>query len=430
MNQSNQTTIIIGAGFTGLFAALHMRCKNYKPSITLIDSQDRFVFKPMLFDALTSELAENTVCPSYQELLQDTKINFIKDRVIDVDLNQKQITLASGDQYLYDQLVLSVGSVQGYMNTPGTPENVFPFRTREDMLRLKSQIQSCLSSAIENKDEQSRLAMLTFAIVGAGPTGVEMAATLGDLLPTWYAKLGGNIQEIKVVLINRAQTILSGDANAALKDVALAALKDRIIPVDLLLGAKVKGVYKDRLEHQGIDSEQIQSLKTQTVIWTAGTAAHPLIQLISKQIPAEHLNKNGLPFVSQTLQLLDYPEVFAAGDCVEVQQQAQPALAQIAYQQGTTIAQNLDALEDGRDLANCQAKLRGTLMKLGSGYSAANILDKFKIEGKSADIIRHATYIEMLPTPIHNFKATKQWLQNETVNLFNSSCFLAKEENE
>jgi NADH dehydrogenase len=69
-------------------------------------------------------------------------------------------------------------------------------------------------------------------------------------------------------------------------------------------------------------------------------------------------------------------------------------------------------------------------MKLGSGYSAANILDKFKIEGKSADIIRHATYIEMLPTPIHNFKATKQWLQNETVNLFNSSCFLAKEENE
>ncbi|MEI6381579.1 MAG: NAD(P)/FAD-dependent oxidoreductase [Cyanobacteriota bacterium ELA615] len=430
MNQSNQTTIIIGAGFTGLFAALHMRCKNYKPSITLIDSQDRFVFKPMLFDALTSELAENTVCPSYQELLQNTKINFIKDRVIDVDLNQKQITLASGDQYLYDQLVLSVGSVQGYMNTPGTPENVFPFRTREDMLRLKSQIQSCLSSAIENKDEQSRLAMLTFAIVGAGPTGVEMAATLADLLPTWYAKLGGNIQEIKVFLINRAQTILSGDANAALKDVALAALKDRIIPVDLLLGAKVKGVYKDRLEHQGIDSEQIQSLKTQTVIWTAGTAAHPLIQLISKQIPAEHLNKHGLPFVSQTLQLLDYPEVFAAGDCVEVQQQAQPALAQIAYQQGTTIAQNLDALEDGRDLANCQAKLRGTLMKLGSGYSAANILDKFKIEGKSADIIRHATYIEMLPTPIHNFKATKQWLQNETVNLFNSSCFLAKEENE
>ena len=93
MNQSNQTTMIIGAGFAGLFAALHMRCKNYKPSITLIDSQDRFVFKPMLFDALTSELAENTVCPSYQELLQNTKINFIKDRVMDVDLSQKQITL-------------------------------------------------------------------------------------------------------------------------------------------------------------------------------------------------------------------------------------------------------------------------------------------------------------------------------------------------
>jgi len=416
MSQSNQTTVIVGAGFAGLFAALHLRFKQYSPSVLLVDPQDRFVFRPMLFDVLTGELNEDTVCPSYQELLQGSGIEFIQEPVIDIDLGHKEIALASGDQYSYEQLVLTVGSIQGYMNTPGTPENVYPFRTREDMLRLKGHIQSCLLRALENDNEQTRLEMLTFAIVGAGPTGVEMAATLADFLPSWYGKLGGNIGEIKIVLINHSQNILAGDANAALEETALEAFKNRMIKIELLLGVRVKEVYKDHLKYEL--AQQIQELGTQTTIWTAGVDIHPLIKTLGKQIPAEHLNKRGLPIVLPTLQLPDFPEVFAAGDCVEVQGQIQPALAQIAYQQGATIAHNLDALEDGRALIDSNTKLRGTLMKLGLNYAAANIDDKIKIGGKPADLVRHATYLEMLPTPIHNFKVTKEWLKTETINLF------------
>jgi len=376
MNQPNPNTVIVGAGFAGLFTALHLRHQKYISSIILIDPQERFVFKPMLFEMMTEELGDDTVCPSYQELLQGSDITFIQDRVSAIDLKQRRVNLASGQNLHYSHLVLAVGGVQGYFNTSGTPDYVYPFRTREHLLSLKEHLRYCLEQASQSEDAEKRRDLLTFAIVGAGPTGVEMAATLADLLPVWYAKLNGNIHEIRIILINHGKKILSGDVNAHLQNVALESLKNRIIPVKLILGVSVKAIYEDRLEYQ---SEQIETLKTYTTIWTAGTEINPIISTLAIQIPADHLNKHGLPQVKPTLQLLDFPEVFGAGDCVDIQQ---PALAQVAYQQGATIAHNLIAMTKGVPLDASEVKLRGTLMKLGLGNGVANLFDKIQIDGK------------------------------------------------
>jgi hypothetical protein len=110
---------------------------------------------------------------------------------------------------------------------------------------------------------------------------------------------------------------------------------------------------------------------------------------------------------------LDFPEVFAAGDCADVKDKQQPALAQVAYQQGANIARNLIALAEGKSLSPAHVSLRGTLMKLGLGYGVANLFDKVKVTGKPGDLIRNATYLEMLPTPLHDFKATTEWLKEE-----------------
>jgi len=414
MNESSQETVIVGAGFAGLFTALHLRHRKYSPSIILIEPQDRFVFKPMLFERLTDELDQDTVCPSYEELLQGSEIVLIKDHVVGLDLKQNQITLASGKKHSYSYLVLAVGSIQGYRGTQGAPENVFPFRTQDNMLILKKHLQDCLQQASQSKNEQYRKALLTFTIVGAGPSGVEMAATLADLLPHWYAKLGGNIHEIRLILVNHGQSILGGDINEHLQHVALDAFRKRIIPVELLLGVSVKSVWKDALDYQASHSEQVESIHTHTTIWTAGTANNSLIEMLKDQIAPENLNKHGLPIVSSTLQLLDFPNVFGAGDCVEVKGNKQPAIAQVAYQQGADIAHNLIAISSGKKLRSSDVKLRGTLMKLGLGNGVANLFDKVQIEGKPGDLIRNVTYLEMLPTPLHNFKATVDWLKNET----------------
>jgi NADH dehydrogenase FAD-containing subunit len=415
---SSHPAIIVGAGFTGLFTALHLRHQHDLRSIILIDPQERFVFKPMLYELLTGELSEDTVCPTYKELLQGSDIKFIQDKVVAIDLQEKSLTLASGTDYSYSHLVLAVGSVQGYMGTEGAQKNAFAFRTRENVIALERRLRECLRRATQTNDEAQRRSLLTFAVVGAGPTGVEMAATLADLLPYWYAQLNGNIHEIRIVLINHGKTILAGDVNAGLKEDALHAFRTRTVPIELILGVGVKSVDADHLEYQPANSTEIKTLDTQTTIWTAGTAVNPLIQSLKSQIPTQHLDKHGLPLVTPTLQLLDFPEVFAAGDCADVQSQPLPALAQVAYQQGASIAHNLIALAKGASLRPTHVSLRGTLMKLGLNNGVANLFDKVQVTGKSGDLIRNATYLEMLPTPLHDFKATTEWLKEETFHRY------------
>jgi NADH dehydrogenase FAD-containing subunit len=407
-------TVIVGAGFTGLFTALHLRHQHDLRSIVLIDPQERFVFKPMLYELLTGELSEDTVCPTYKELLKGSDIAFVQDKVVTIDLQAKHLTLGFGTDYTYSHLVLAVGSVQGYLGTEGAQANAFAFRSQENVMALEHQLRDCLQRASQMTDAAKRRSLLTFAVVGAGPTGVEMAATLADLLPYWYAQLSGDIREIRIVLINHGKTILAGDVNAGLKEDTLHAFRTRTVPVELILGVGVKSVDANYLEYQPVDSTETQKLLTQTTIWTAGTAVNPLIASLKSQIPADHLDKHGLPLVTPTLQLLDFPEVFAAGDCADMQPQPLPALAQVAYQQGASIAHNLIALAKGAPPRPAHVSLRGTLMKLGLNNGVANLFDKMQVTGKPGDMIRNAAYLELLPTPLHDFKATTEWLKEET----------------
>ncbi|MGB3655939.1 MAG: NAD(P)/FAD-dependent oxidoreductase [Rivularia sp. (in: cyanobacteria)] len=400
-------TVIVGGGFAGLFTALHLSHRHYQNPIILIDPQERFVFKPLLYEYLTGEMEDEQVLPRYQELLEGSKVNFIQDKVTNIDLQQHRIELASGLHYNYQYLVFAVGSLQGYFGTEGAKEHAFPFRTREDAVSLGKHLRSCLQQAIQLEPTQ-RQALLTFAVVGAGPSGVEIAASLADLLPNWYATLGGNINDLRIVLVNHGEEILKGDINAHLQETALKALQSRTIPVELLLGVKVNAVSADYLEYES--KEQKAQIQTQTTIWTAGTENNPLVKTLP--IPAEHQDKHGLPLVTPTLQLPDFPDVFAAGDCAVLQDKL-PPVAQVAYQQGAGIADNLIALSQGEELHPVAVNLRGTLMKLGLGNGVANLFDKFQINGKTGDLIRNATYLEMLPTPVHNFKATTEWLTDE-----------------
>ncbi len=112
------------------------------------------------------------------------------------------------------------------------------------------------------------------------------------------------------------------------------------------------------------------------------------------------------------MQLPDFPEVFAGGDCA-VQDRSLPATDQVAYQQGAAIAHNLKAIALGNDLKPATVNLRGTLLKLGLEDAAANIFDLLEIDGEIGHLIRQGTYLEMLPTPIHNFKATSEWIKEE-----------------
>ncbi len=412
MNNSTAPTIIVGGGFVGLFTALHLSHRHYGDPVILIDSQERFVFKPLLYEYLTGEMQDEQVLPRYEELLEGSEVTFVQAQVKSIDLEQHQVELASGLHYNYRYLVLGVGSTQGYFGTEGAKENAFPFRTQEDAISLERHLRDCLQQASHTEEPQVRRSLLTIAVVGAGPSGVEMAATLADLLPSWYDKLGGNIQDIRIVVVNHSQEILSGDVNSHLQETALEALKSRTVPVELMLGVKVTGVDSGCLQYQHKDKEEAETLFTQTTIWTAGTATNPLIEFL-EGIKPENKDKHGLPLVTSALQLPDFPEVFAAGDCGVVKTHPLPPVAQIAYQQGAGIADNLIALSQDKELHAVEVTMKGTLMKLGINNGVANLFNKIQVTGKTGDLIRNGTYLELLPTPVHNFKATTDWLIDE-----------------
>lgn len=412
MDNLNPPTVIVGGGFVGLFTALHLSHRHYSEPIILIDPEECFVFKPLLYEYLTGEMQDEQVFPRYEELLEGSKVTFVRDKVTDIDFQQRRVKLASGLHYDYRYLVLGVGSTQSYFGTEGAKENAFPFRTRKDVVRLEKHLKNCLQQASQTKNVEQRSSLLTFVVTGAGPSGVEIAATLADLLPCWYEKLGGNIQDIRIVIVNHGTEILSRDVNAPLRETALEALKNRAVPVELLLGVKVTTVDTDSLKYQGKNKDEVETLLSKTIIWTAGTANNPLIESLS-QIKPENKDKHGLLLVTPTLQLPDFPEVFAGGDCAVVKEHPYPPVAQIAYQQGGGIADNLVALSGGEEPHPVRATMRGTLMKLGLNNGVANLFDKMQVTGIPGDLIRNTTYLELLPTPVHNFKATTDWFTDE-----------------
>ncbi len=435
-------TVILGGGFTGLFTALHLSHQHYPRSIILINQNDRFCFKPLLYEYFSGEMDAGQVVPRYEELLQHSGVIFVQGSVESINLQQRQIQLVGGDCYEYSNLVLGLGSVTGYFGVEGAKENALPFRSQDDAIAIDRHLRDRLQRAIQMQDSDLRRRLLTTIVVGGGPSGVEMAATLADFLPQWYAELGGKVEEVRVLLVNHGE-LLEGDVNSQLRTTAEQALQERAVPVEVIIGAKVTAIHLDRLEYQRND--QTETLEAGTIIWTTGTTTHPLIK--SLPIPEEHRDKHGRLSVTPTLQLPDFPEVFAGGDCaMDLQPESGsgdgyepaesqsdqstsaenhhpnpkplPPTAQVAYQQGAAIAYNLQALALGYALKPARVNLRGTLLKLGLNNSAANIFDTIEVTGEVGHLIRQGTYLELLPTPVHNFKATTEWLKDEVVERY------------
>ncbi|GBE94304.1 NAD(P)/FAD-dependent oxidoreductase [Nostoc cycadae] len=409
MNSQVYQTVIVGGGFTGLFTALHLAHEHYPRSVILIDKNERFCFKPLLYEYFDGEMDAIQVVPRFSELLKGSGVIFVQDTVQSIDLHQREVKLVSGNSYNYSNLVLALGSVTSYHQVEGANVNAFPFWTQADAIALDKHLRECLQKAVQTENIEQRRKLLTVVVVGGGASGVEMAATLADFLPHWYRALGGNSTEIRVIILNHGEKILDGDINDPLRPIAEKELQKRSVAIEIFKEAEATAVYPNAIEYKSND--EIKTLPTHTTIWTAGTSLNPLIQELA--IPQEHRDHHHRPLVTPTMQLLDFPEVFAGGDCAAVQDNSLPPTAQVAYQQGANIAGNLKALALGEDLKPFKVNIRGTLLKLGLNDAAANLFNIFEVTGEPAHLIRQGTYLTLLPTPIHDFKATTEWLDEE-----------------
>ncbi|MEL7037925.1 MAG: NAD(P)/FAD-dependent oxidoreductase [Cyanobacteria bacterium J06592_8] len=413
MNQANSPTIIVGAGFAGLFTALHLSNHNYPHPIILIDRNDRFCFKPLLYEYMSGEMESYQIVPLYVELLYGRSVSFLQDTVTSIDLEARQVYLADGTAREYSNLVLAPGNVPAFF-AEGAAENTFTFQSKADVDALKQHLSECCQEAVQLPSFEERRSRLTVAIVGGGPAGVELALTLGDLLPQWYEAVDGSSQDIRIVLINRGD-ILQGDANSHLRDTAIKSMEGRRVPPELMLGVSVTAIRPGIIEFT--KNGESGQLEAGTIVWTAGTAINPLIKALP--VPGNQRTKRGHLLVKPTLQLLEYPDVFAAGDCAVIDPgnsdaKPLPATAQVAYQQGGAIAQCLTIKAQQKEsLPLCKVSFRGTMMKLGLGTGVANLFDRYEIVGAVGQTIRQVLYLGLLPTPEHNIKTILDWIKDD-----------------
>ena len=373
---SPETVVVAGGGFAGLFSALAVHERLPERPVMVIEPRDRFLFQPLLYELLSGELQGWEVAPTYRQLLSSRGICWLQDSVSGIDLDNQKLTTAAGHCVDWGDLVLATGTKLNDFGVPGVREHACGFRDLNDVKRLRALV----------KDLKKRRPQdAAVAIVGAGPTGVELACKLADMLEG----------AARIHLIEMGDRILPNSASFN-RERAAAALERR--EVCLHLNTAVTAVHADcvRFKDGGV-------LPHSGLIWSAGSSPtlpdiHP-----SSARPNAPLN------INQDLRLLDHQRVFALGDCGRCSLEPWPATAQVAMQQGVAVAKALEAIGHQQEPEPFQFQDRGEMLSLGIGDATLTGLG-ITLAGPLAFKIRRATYLTRLPGLSLGLRSAGAWL--------------------
>src|SRR6267154_4120268 len=300
MTAKTAKVLIIGGGFGGLFTALDLSGAG---EITLVNDEDHFLFKPMLYEYLSGEVEAWHIAPECKELL-DEKVHFIQGKVTQIDLEARAVTIAGRAEPLaYDVLVLSPGAVTNYAGVEGAEEFVLPFRALNDANRLRRRMTEALDHVQPDAAPQDTRSALTFAVVGGGASGVELSTKMAALLRD-AVKRRALRGEPRIVIIEMADRLVPG-MGEEIREFVEDALENERVEVHTETRV-VRVTEKDiTLEHKNDRLE----IKTAGVVWVAGVRPSPLIDSL-----AVERDRRGLIVVEPTLQVRSHPNIFALGD--------------------------------------------------------------------------------------------------------------------
>lgn len=388
--------LILGGGFGGLFTALSLKGRG---DVTLLTDQDHFLFTPMLYEYLSGEVEEWHIAPKYRELLDDD-VRVLQNPVTDVDLASRTVTLEGQDSPLtYDILVLSLGGVTNYAGVPGAEQFTFPFRKIAHADALRNRMVYALDHVPPNLPPQDTRRALTFAVVGAGASGVELSTKMADLLRDAFERraLTG---EPRVLIVEMGDRVVPG-MGESIRAFVEDALKESRVEVHTMTRVIQVTERAIIVEHNGVQTE----IETAAVVWTGGVRMNPVVE----QLSLEKTNR-GLILVKPTLQTQSHDDVFALGD-IAYFKDATPTLAgtaQLALQQAYLAADNIRAFLSGDKLKTKHFEELGEAVSLGT-ERAAVLAGGQAFGGPLARQARFALYTARLPTWHHRLRVGASW---------------------
>ena len=388
--------VIVGGGFGGLFTALDLAGAG---DITLINDEDHFLFRPLLYEYLSGEVEAWHIAPDCRELLED-KAKFVRGCVTNIDITAQTVMVSGRAAALdYEVLVFAPGAITNYASVAGAEEFTLPFRTLTDAQALRRVMTEALDHVEPDAAPQDTRSALTFAVVGGGASGVELSTKMAALLRD-AVKRRALHGEPRVVIIEMADRLVPGMGEEIRKYVENALERER---VEVHTGTRVVRVSQNKITLSHHDQET--EINTAGIVWVAGVRPSPLVDTLAIQ-----RDRRGLILVEPTLQVRGHANIFGLGD-VAFYGDTEPTLAgtaQLALQQAHLCARNVRAFIEGRELKSKHFTELGEAVSLGTEHAAVLTQGKV-IGGPLARRARFAMYTARLPTWHHRLRVSASW---------------------
>jgi NADH dehydrogenase len=333
--------VIVGGGFGGLYAAKALG--NVPVQVTLLDKRNFHLFQPLLYQVATGGLSPADIASPLRAILAKHKnTNVLMGEVTNIDARRQTVITSNGEIVSYDTLIIATGVSHHYFGNDGWADDAPGLKTLEDAVGIRRRILLAFERAEKESDPQQRRALMTFAIVGGGPTGVELAGALAELahgtLKSDFSNI--NTTETEIFLIEGTDRILptypadlSVEAARALKDIGVQVKTQALVTE---ISDKVLAVRSgDRTEY----------ITAENILWAAGVRASSMGKVLA-DCTGVQLDRAGRVIVEPDLSIANHPNIFVIGDLANYTHQdnrSLPGIAPVAMQQGKYVADLIEA---------------------------------------------------------------------------------------
>lgn len=390
---SKKRVVILGAGSAGVSVALGLKraaARVLGLEVTLVDQKNYHTVLPMVYQVVTGSVAPSHVSFPVRKLYRKRRgadgVEFRRGNVQGVDVERKKVITDAGDLE-WDYLVVALGSTTNFFGMSEIEETALPFRSLRDGVNIHNRIVDNYEAALSDQDEQRRRELLTFVIVGGGPTGVELAASIREFTDKVLAKGYPSLTPfVRVILVEAQESVLSG-MKAKTRELASTRLRSR--GVEVMLKTRISKAWLG-----GVQTSDGDTIATRTIVWSAGIKPVAVVE----SLPFNKA-KDGRILVNPYLQVPDSPGVYALGDCAYLEQEdglgPYPPTFQVAFRQGRVCAKNILNIMKGKPQRRYRAKFLGQIFYIDRNTAVAELFGLI-FDGYIAGMLRRGLFFGML----------------------------------
>lgn len=384
--------VIVGGGFGGVRTALDLAAQNLDVKITLIDGRSYLEYYAALYRVVTGK-SPLEACVPYSLIFKNSKVEVVRDLVDGVDIHTRIVRGVSGSHYGYDYLVLALGSETAYFGIPGMQELSYGMKSAQEAIRLKNHLHDVFNQARTAHEAVERTQATHIVVIGAGPSGVELAGELAVYVRE-LARLHGVSASLVTIDLVEAMSRVLPTLEPEMSERVLKQLQH--LGVNVLLG---RSVTKEEAEQVYLKDMQ---MKTKTVIWTAGVKANALLG----QIDGLKVDRRGRAEVNEFRQANNSDNVFVIGDAAATQYSG---TAQTAVLDGSYVADAIGRKLRGRPLVRAKDKPSAFAIPVGPGWAAV-AYGPLRVYGRLGWWMRRAADMKVFLSMLKPSDAVRAWM--------------------